>query len=133
MLRPLKQSEFEMYVHFAYDLALDLRKSSYLTYCDGIKTKTDFIEQARRAFDRKNEEILLFEYDRVVEGWIHYYAMPEDRYVSFFIFNIRTHADVAVDEVIEYLARRYHGCRLYFEVSDENEAVITHLTALRFF
>lgn len=132
MLRPLKQSEFEMYVHFAYDLALDLSKSSYPTYCDGIKTKTDFIEQAKRAFDRKHEEILLFEYDRVVEGWIHYYAMPEDRYVSFFIFNIRKHVAVAVDEIIEYLAKNYHGCRLYFGLPTENEAVITHLRAIRF-
>lgn len=132
MLRPLKQSEFEKYVHFAYDLAGNLSKSAYPTYCDGIKTKADFIERAKQAFAREHEEILLFEYDEVVEGWIHYYALPEDRYVSFFVFNIRNHAAVAVDEIIEYLAKNYHGCRLYFGLPTENEAVITHLMAIRF-
>lgn len=132
MLRPLQEQEFDHYVDFAYALALDLAKSAYPTYCDGIKTRADFIQQAKRAFGREHEEILLFEHDGSIEGWIHYYALPEDRYVSFCAFNVRQCAAAAVDEVIAYLAQKYSGCDLYFGLPAQNEAVISRLESLRF-
>lgn len=132
MLRPLDRHEFDKYVDFAYSMALDLTKSAYPTYCDGIKTKADFVHQAKRAFERENEEILLFEHDGSIEGWIHYYALPEDQYVSFCAFNVRNHAAVAVDEVVAYLAQKYGGCNLYFGLPAQNEAVISHLETLQF-
>ncbi len=60
MLRTLKQEEFEQYAEFAFSLVLDLSKSSYPTYTDGIKTKEDFIRTAKKALEKENEEILLF-------------------------------------------------------------------------
>ena len=38
MLRLCSKEEFDQYVDFAYDLALDVTKSGYPTYCDGVKT-----------------------------------------------------------------------------------------------
>lgn len=132
MLKTLNQEEYEQYIDFAYTLALDISKSAFPSYCDGIKTKVDFIERSKRCFERTHEEILLFVHEGSVEGWIHYYALPEDDYVSFCAFNIRNHAGIAVDEVITYLGEKYSCCRLYFGLPEENNEVISRLESLHF-
>lgn len=87
MLRVLEEAEFDKYIDFAYNLALDLTKSSYPTYTDGIKTKEDFIARAKVSFRKESEEIMLFEVDGSVEGWIHYYVLKEDEnYVDVIFF-----------------------------------------------
>ena len=62
MLLECTKNDFEKYKDFAYALALDLSKSGYPTYRDGIKTKAMFAERLLKAFDREDEQILLFEY-----------------------------------------------------------------------
>lgn len=62
MLRTLKPEEFEKYAEYAYSLALDMSRSSYPTYADGIKTREDFMSKAKRGISGDpNTEILLFE------------------------------------------------------------------------
>ena len=61
MLRPCSEDEFYKYADFAYELACDLTKSGYPTYCDGVKTKAMFIDRALKAFERETEQMLLFE------------------------------------------------------------------------
>ena len=82
MLRKINENEFEKYIDFAYDLALDLSKSAFPIYTDGVKDKTYFYEVAKRGIERVHHEILLFEKDGVVEGWIHYYYLDEDKYIG---------------------------------------------------
>lgn len=80
MLKKLQERDFDRYVDFAYELALDMTKSGYPTYADGIKTKDDFITRARRAFSRDTEGILLFERDGTTAGAIYLLddeSMPE--------------------------------------------------------
>ncbi len=55
MLKKLQEQDFDRYVDFAYQLALDMTKSGYPTYADGIKTKDDFVARAREAFSTDNE------------------------------------------------------------------------------
>ena len=43
MLRFCSKEDFLQYADFAYALALDVTKSGYPTYCDGVKTKTMFL------------------------------------------------------------------------------------------
>ncbi len=45
MLRLCEKDEFDQYIDLAYELALDLTRSGYPTYCDGIKTKKMFVER----------------------------------------------------------------------------------------
>ena len=61
LLRRCSETEFERYADFAYELASDLTKSGYPTYCDGIKTKDMFLERARKAFACEEEQMVLFE------------------------------------------------------------------------
>lgn len=127
MLRTLKQEEFEQYAEFAFSLALDLSKSGYPTYTDGIKTKEDFIRIAKKALEKENEEILLFSLDGEVKGWIHYYFLPEDNYLSPESFLTESSPEAAVEEFICYVSKKYPGADLYMGFPKENEGVISAL------
>lgn len=132
MLRALKQEEFERYLEFAFSLALDLSKSGYPTYTDGIKTKEDFICAAKKAFERENEEILLFYLADEVKGWIHYYFLPEDHYLSPKTFLTESAPETAAEEFIRYVSEKYPGADLYMGFPKENERMIAYLEAVGF-
>ena len=42
MLLPLQEKDFDKYIDFAYELALDPARSGYPAYFDGVKTREDF-------------------------------------------------------------------------------------------
>lgn len=84
MLIPLQEKDFDKYVDFAYELALDPARTFYPVFFDGIKTKEDFIARARKAFSKPEDEILLYQADGAVEGWLHYYHLPEDHYIQLY-------------------------------------------------
>ncbi len=50
MLRQLSQDEYMQYLDSAYELALDMSRSCYPTYADGLKTRADFNAHAARSF-----------------------------------------------------------------------------------
>ncbi len=127
MLRICTEQEYASLVDSVYELALDKSKAGYPTYCDGIKTKEMFLERSRNAFSRDNEEILLFEYDGVIEGWIHYYALPDDNYLSTVSFNILSHTEQALTDFFEYVQEHFKGYQLYLGYSTENTKAISFL------
>ena len=110
MLIPLQEKDFDKYVDFAYELALDPARTFYHVYFDGIKTKADFIAKARRTFTRPTEEILLYQEDGAVEGWLYYFYLPEDRYLQLASSCVRRNMAQALEELSGYLAQRYPGC-----------------------
>ena len=128
MLRKCTEQEYKEYADFAYGLALDQSKSGYPTYCDGIKTKEMFMERTQRAFSDDTECLLLFEYEGVVEGWIHYYYFPEDRYLSTESFNISCHTQQALQEFLELVQEKFKGYELYLGYSKENTEAIDFLS-----
>ncbi len=110
MLIPLQEKDFDKYVDFAYELALDPARTFYPVFFDGIKTKADFIAKARRTFTRPTEEILLYQEDGAVEGWLYYFYLPEDRYLQLASSCVRRNMAQALEELSGYLAQRYPGC-----------------------
>lgn len=127
MLRKLEEQEFDRWVGFAYALALDITKSGYPTYADGIKTKKDFIDRARGAFSRDGEEILLFEREGKVEGWIHDYHLPEDRYLDCCSFCVAEGMREAIFEFTAFARERFSGSELYLGFPKENAEAIAAL------
>lgn len=126
MLKRLDERDFDRYIEFAYGLALDMTKSGYPTYADGIKTKDDFTVRARKAFSTSNEGILLFEQNGAVEGWIHYEYLPADKYVGTCVFCIATGMKEALAEFIAFSQKHFPGSELYLGFPKENaEAVET--------
>ena len=132
MLKKLEQQDFDRYVDFAYELALDMTKSGYPTYADGIKTKSDFISRARAALSADNEEILLFERNGSVAGWIHYFYLPEDRYLDTSSFCIAEGMAEALAEFTAFARERFPGSTLYLGFPKENTEAVSALEASGF-
>lgn len=130
MLRRLNEDEYKQYLDFAYELALDLSRSCYPSYADGLKTREDFDQAAARAFTRENNELLLYEEGGRALGLIEYYVLPEDKYIQPNIFCIKEGMDKAVAQFIDYLHGRWPGYTLYFGISETNleaaEALKSH-------
>lgn len=132
MLRKLEEEQFDTYVDFAYGLALDVTRSGYPTYTDGIKSRDDFVMRARRAFSRDNEEILLYERDGKVKGWIHYYHLREDRYLDTCSFCVAEGMEDAVAEFVSFAHANFPGDELYLGFPKENREAVAALEALGF-
>ena len=129
MLTPLKREEFDKYIDFAYALALDPTRSGYPTYTDGIKTRADFVDRSLRAFERENEQILLYKRDGKTAGWIHYYYLPEDKYLDTCSFCIAEGMADAIAEFTAFARERFGGSELYLGFPGENTQAAAALEA----
>ena len=127
MLIPLKESEFETCIDFAYALSQDLTRSGYPTYCDGIKTREDFITRTKKSYDRPTEDILLFEEDGQVEGLIHFQHLEEDHYLQTFVFNVRRDTGTALAEFVDWCRERWPGFDLHLGFPVENVDAVSWL------
>lgn len=132
MLRELKEGEFDRYIDFAYELALDITRSGYPTYTDGIKTRDDFIASARRSLADERDGILLYERDGKVCGWIQYFTEPEYKYIQTNGFNIESSTREALDEFIAFARERFPGFSLHLGFPSENTEAVSALDALGF-
>ena len=127
MLRPCSEDEFYKYADFAYELACDLTKSGYPTYCDGVKTKAMFIDRALKAFERETEQMLLFEVQGRVQGLIHCYWIPEDHYLDTVSFNVNEAMEQALAEFLTFAGARFKGYELFLGFPAENQAAVNFL------
>ena len=127
MLRFCSKDEFLRHVDFAYALALDLTRSGYPTYCDGIKTKEMFVGRSMKAFDRDTEQMLLFESDGETLGLIHCYWIPEDRYLDTCLFLTERETEQAISEFLDYAKEHFSGYDLFLGFPAENRAAVSFL------
>ena len=132
MLLECPKNDFEKYIDFAYDLALDLSKSGYPTYRDGIKTKDMFVERLLKAFDREDEQMLLFVHDGAVQGIIHYYWIPDDFYLQTNAFCINEATETALSEFLTFVGERFQGYDVFLGFPAENEQAVNYLSGRGF-
>ena len=119
--------DIRKYGDSVYELALNPAKSCYPTYCDGIKTKTDFLNAAENARTGKTSELLLFALDGRVEGWISYFWIPEDKYLQIDGCNLKSGAERALAELLDALESKFAGYTAYFGYPGENHEAIRFL------
>lgn len=132
MLRSCSKNEFDKYTDFIYELAMDLTKSGYPTYCDGIKTKAKFVERSLKAFERDTEHILLFEYEGEVQGMIHFFWVPEDYYLQTICFNINNAMEQAISDFFAYVGERFKGYDVLLRFPAENHSAVNFLAGQGF-
>lgn len=132
MLTELRPEQFDQYIDFAYELALDPAHAGYSAYFDGIKTKADFIESARYAMTNPDRGVLLYHLDGQVEGWIQYYLLPEDRYAGLNACCIRRGTAEALAEVTAYLSARCPGYDFFPGFPAANREAVAYLEAAGF-
>lgn len=112
--------DVEKYCDFIYDIALDQTRSCYPAYADGIKTKGDFIANARKGVTQDNWELLLFSIDGTVEGWLEYFWIPQDNYLQLCACNINKGTEQALAELLALLREHFSGYTLYFGFPESN-------------
>ena len=132
MLLECTKNDFEKYKDFAFELALDLSKSGYPTYRDGIKTKAMFFERLLKAFDREDEEILLFVYDGAVQGLIHFYWITDDRYLQTNAFCVNAATEQALSEFLSFAGERFKGYDVFLGFPAENQKAVDYLSGQGF-
>lgn len=130
MLRSCSADEFVRYADHAYRLATDPARSGYPTYCDGVKTKEMFVERSMKAFERDTEQMLLFESEGKVQGLIHLYRIPEDRYLGTCLFLTDRSAGQAVTEFLAYARENFPGYELFTGFPAENREAVEKLEEL---
>ena len=128
MLIECSKNELMKNMDFAYELALDPSKSGYPTYRDGIKTKSMFVERRLKAFERETEQILLFLYDGAVRGLIHYYRIPDDRYLQTIAFCISEATEQALSEFLSFIGERFKGYDVFMGFPAENQEAVKYLS-----
>ena len=121
MLVPLQEKDFHKYIDFAYELAMDPARTCYPIYYDGVKTRALFEADARKGISLPGDQILLYEEDGAIEGWLHYYYLPEDRYIAHRSCGVRRNTARALQELSEHLAARYPGCEWAVGFPSENQ------------
>lgn len=126
MLTELNSKDFDKYVDWAYALALNITRSAYPTYADGIKTKEDFINNSLKSFSSPNDKILLYSENNKILGWIHYYYLAEDKYVGLCAFNTEKNTKQALKEFENYCKLRYRGYTLYMGFPCKNFEAISY-------
>jgi hypothetical protein len=120
MLRKIKnKNEFDKYIEYAYNLAMNSSNASYPIYYDKIKTKEDFINSESR-YNDDSEVLLLFFYENNIKGWIHYYYFEEDLYIQNTQFLIEDYFSLAMNEFLEYISKDFRGYSLHLGFPDEN-------------
>lgn len=127
MLTKASLDDVEKYCEFVYGVALDQTKSCYPTYADGIKTRDDFIADARKGVTQDERELLLFSIDGTVEGWLQYYWIPEDHYLQLYSCNINRGTEQALTELLALLKEHFPGYTLYFGFPGLNTDAINFL------
>lgn len=127
MLKRLEPDKFEEYVDFVYELAMDLSKSSFPIYTDGIKTKEIFVNVSKKAFVNESEEILLFEQNGIIEGWIHYFVIEEDYYIRPLSILVRNGYAQALEELLEYWDEYFPTYEWDVYFPDENKEALTFM------
>ena len=127
MLAPITREELDRYADWAYGLALDLTRSGYPTYADGIKSREDFIGRARKGMARENEEVLLFSADDQVCGWIHWFWLAEDQYAQAISFLTASHTEAALMEFVAHAAEKRPGYALHMGFPEDNARAIEGL------
>lgn len=132
MLIPLQPQDFEATVNWAYSLAIQPATSSYPAYYDTIKTKQDFIARSKLAFSRDNEEILLFRYNNTLEGWIHYYVLHDNHYLSLCSCCIHQFTQHALQEFLDYIKKHFSGYQCMLVFPSENTQAVSFLTEAGF-
>lgn len=121
MLIKASVEDIEKYGDLVYHLALDPKKSSYPTYADGIKTKSDFLSDAQGAATKEHDELLLFYIDGKVEGWISYYWIPKEKYLQLTGLHINRGTKHALSQLLELLEKKFVGFTAYFGFPSENQ------------
>lgn len=124
MLKKISRQEYNKYIDYIYGLSADISCSAFPIYADGVKTKELFLSKSKKGLDGKGEEILLYERDGKVCGWIHYYFIESDKYLGISSMLTEKGFGDALAELFQYWSERYKGFSWCFYLPSENREAL---------
>lgn len=127
MLVKATYQDIEKYGDFVYSIALDLSKSAYPTFADGISTKEGFFQNVRRSIERENYELLLYFFEDKMEGFISYFWLEEDNYLQLHSCNISSGTTQALKELVAFLEENFKEYEWYFGFPKGNQEAVEFL------
>ena len=127
MLVKAVKEDIEQYMDFAYSIAMDQAKSGYPLWSDGISTKEEFVDHVWKSYRNDDRDILLFIVDGVVEGWIQFFYIEQDRYLQTNGLLINSNTEQALTEFLEYACAHFAGYDLYLGFPKRNTNAISFL------
>lgn len=127
MLVKATHTDIETYGELVYSAALDLSKSAYPTYADGITEKEEFFQNAKKAVERDNYEMLLYHSQNRMEGFISYYWIEEENYLQLHCCAIHDGTKQALSELLTHIEERFSGYELYFGFPKVNTEAVEFL------
>lgn len=127
MLVKAAKKDIEQYMDFAYALAMDQTKSGYPLWSDGISAKEEFVDFVWKSYRNDDRDLLLFMIDGVVEGWIQFFYIEQDRYLQTNGFLINRNTEQALTEFLEYACAHFAGYDLYLGFPKRNISAASFL------
>ena len=127
MLRKIKNHEFKLLSEFIYDISLDISHTSFPVYTDEIKTKQQFMERSEKGINQSNEQILVFEKNGNIEGWIHYYVISDDKYLGICSMSVRSGYAEAFHELLAYWKEKYPQYKFSLYFPEENHEILCYM------
>ena len=132
MLTPISERELDRYIDRMYELALIPACTSYPAWFDGYKTKADFIERTHKAFERENEDLLIFTQDGEFCGWVHYYELADDRYLDKVTLGAKRGMAQLLSEFLALAEERFPADTVYLGFPAENREALDFLPSRGF-
>ena len=119
MLRQPHLHELDALIMEFWPVALDLTRSAYPTYTDGVKTQADFVQTVHRAASEDWGEVLVHLRDGKVNGLL-VVDVADDAYVSLHVCLTHAHQAECLGEVLAYLRQKHAGKIMWLGFSTEN-------------
>ncbi len=119
MLRSLTAAEMQAQLAAFWPVALDLTRSGYPTYTDGVKTFDDFSATVRHAVEEPWGEVLVHVYQGEVNGLIVVEQVDEE-YLSLPVCLASAHQEALLNELLDHLMAHYPGRTLWLGFAPEN-------------
>ncbi len=120
MLTRLTAGEVPAHFDAFWPAALDLRRSGYPTYTDGIKNRADWEEHILRAAKEDWGEVLLHRHDGQPNGLIAI-ELADEEYLSLPVCICGGHQRDMLEELLEYLTAHHPGRTLWMGFAPEND------------
>lgn len=125
MIRKCDKNTFVAYAEYFYQLAQNKKNAAFPLYCDGVKTKEDYLKTVYQSFEREDEDLLIYEKDGKVQGLFQIFFIQEDRYSGVQFAVVNGDFAEALQELLKIIGEKYNGFTFNVYLPEENESGIS--------
>ena len=123
MIRTCDKNTFDAYADYFYQLAQNKKNAAFPLYCDGVKTKEDYLKTVYQSFEREDEDLLIYEKDGKVQGLFQIFFIKEDRYSGVQFAVVKGDFAEALQELLKIISEKYDGFTFNVYLPEESESV----------